>query len=691
LSKEKVLKTLEELGLSKLDARVYFFLAKKGSKKAKEVTLALKIAKQQLYPSLKSLQSKSLVNATLEHPARFSAVPFEKALDLFVKAKMEEAKSIQQSKDKILTDWQSIVIQETEDRSAKFTVIEGRKYVYSKIQQMIQDTKNHLSFVAPVPGLARADQFGLFDVAFNHPSKAKIQFRFLTELSAQNVNVMKALLKKKPKGYFKIMGKTPDLGLKLCPRMVIKDEEETVFFIDSRTGEFTSEEDEVGLWTNCKSLVHAFLAIFEDLWCNSTNIEIKIAEIESGKPAPKTYLISDAKTAYNKYHEIMRSAKKEVILTTSAKGLISCWKGIHLVKQWVKRGISIKIMAPIVSENLEAAQQLLKFCEVKHVPTGYLGTTVVDGKHLFQLKSPPPDQEKPEALAYFENTFYTNDAEYVEKTRNMLINIWKNAHTPSAITLEAITNMNVSKGKSISDKTIPRAIRKLNGFSLIENEKLLGHLTGKNLLNKIINARRNPVKNLLKDIVRLYGSGGQAVIHPPDCFNLPHLLFHILHLNKKSAFGAEDVIMIYTRLEKSSGYSYLPGTLITDNPEAIDFWRKTFAGAPFDFTVVKKHEFLVQIQHKTLFAGWTVPIPLSSRRHILPPSCILIEGYGNVKSSTFTVNNPSGYRVLNADNGFEAFVTFMHPSSKYTGPGTDGFFAIDYFSATYPPSSSSQL
>jgi len=107
---------------------------------------------------------------------------------------------------------------------------------------------------------------------------------------------------------------------------------------------------------------------------------------------------------------------------------------------------------------------------------------------------------------------------------------------------------------------------------------------------------------------------------------------------------------------------------------------------PFEQNLVKKNEFHVQIQHNILFAGWTVPIPLSPQQYILPPSCILIEGYGNVKTGKYTVGNPSGYTNTNEVNYFEAFVTFMHPASKYTGPGTDGFFYREFLSTIYPPS-----
>ena len=105
---------------------------------------------------------------------------------------------------------------------------------------MIQETKSHLAFVATVPSLTRADQYGLFDAAFHNPLKSKIRFRFLTEISGQNANAVKMLLKRRPKGGLNLEGKTPDLGLELCPRMIIRDKEETVFFIDDRKSDFAT-------------------------------------------------------------------------------------------------------------------------------------------------------------------------------------------------------------------------------------------------------------------------------------------------------------------------------------------------------------------------------------------------------------------------------------------------------------------
>ena len=673
MSQEKVFKALEELGLTKLDARIYVFLAKKGPKKAKEVALALRASKQQLYPSLKSLQSKGLVNATLEHPARFSAVPFEKALDLFSKAKMEEARSIQQNKDNLLSDWQSIVIKEADDKSAKFTVIEGRKYVYSKIQQMIQETKRQLSTVTTVSGLIRADQYGLLDAAFNHPLKSKVQFRFLTELSEMNTNAMSGLLEKAPKTGFNLKGRNPELGLKLSPRMVIRDNEELLFFITPQ------KEDDSCLWTTCRELIRSFTAVFDELWRNSTDIEKTINDIKKGEM--KTQLFNDAKTADKKYEEILNSAEEEIIELTSAEGLIDLRKKLPLLKKCAKKDVGIKIMAPITIENFEIANELSKHFEVKHAPVSYLKTTLVDGKHLFQSKA---TLDKKETLLHFKNSYYTNDYEYIENMEKSLQHLWKNSRAPSKATLESITNR--PKPPLKTQSTPHYTFKRIDAPVLVEEEKHSEKLTEQDIFNIHINAERHPNTAFSGGITRTYGHIGHAVVHPPSKLNLPELFFIFIHFEKYSRFGAEDVLQILVGQETPSGHSYRPIVFIADNPAHLDFQSKALVGLfpKGKFQLAEKDQIQVQMHGNHLFCGWTMEIPLT-QNHTLPPGSILLEGYGDVKPNIIEMQYLSGYKLWNPYNGLDAFVTYFHPSSKYEGPGTEGFIFRDTIIYMYPP------
>jgi sugar-specific transcriptional regulator TrmB len=682
MSQEKVLKTLQDLGLTSLDSKIYIYLAKKGPQKGNAISKALKVQKQQLYRNLKKLQSKAIVSATLEHPAKFSAVPFEKVLDLFIKAKLQEAQTIQTEKTRLLSSWQAMQAAETPDASARFMVIKGRNIIYSRIKQMINATKTQLSIISTISGLARADQFGLLDTGFKHPLRSEVQFRFLTHLSKENLGTMQTLLKETPKADLRFEIRTPNIGSSLFPRMVIRDQEEVVFFINPKVDAALPEQDDLCLWTNCKSLIYSFLAMFEELWRNSTDIERKIVEIETGKPTPKTFVMSEAEAIKKKYHEVMQSVREEIMLLTSSEGLIEAYRDMPKFRNWTKRGISIKIMAPIVKENWEAMKQLSKICAVKHTPINYLETTIIDRKHLFQFKTPVPDREDFESASRFDDAYYTNDLEWVGRIKTTLDDIWRSAQVPSSVTLELIGG---PFGYPIFPLPKDYLMAKMNVKAI--DLKPPGLLTEKEVLNKIIHGRRMICKNPAMDPSRAYGSLALGVIHPPARFNLPDMMIEIRKVEKQSSFGEENIITVYLWLETPTGHAFVPVALVGDNPKAEPLRRMMSAGTPAGQNIqfYNKDKLQVSLHGKTLFAGWTVPIPLHPHPYILPPACVLFEGHGNVRTTGYTIILPSGFGYEAYDNAFDAFVTFIHPASKYSGPSTDGILIRDQIATITPP------
>jgi sugar-specific transcriptional regulator TrmB len=104
-----MLRVLLSLGIRRLDAEVYLHLATKGPSKGRELSNELKMNRQQLYRSLKNLRKKGLVKASIEHPTLFTAVIIEDVLDSFIEAKLEEAQSIKEKKDELLSRWQSMI------------------------------------------------------------------------------------------------------------------------------------------------------------------------------------------------------------------------------------------------------------------------------------------------------------------------------------------------------------------------------------------------------------------------------------------------------------------------------------------------------------------------------------------------------------------------------------------------------
>lgn len=107
MSLERIFKALTSLGLSEPDARVYVYLALKGPKKAGTIIGNLKMGRQQIYRSLKHLQDKRIVFADSRNQGVFSALLFEKALELLIETEKEKTEILQETKKSILQDWKT--------------------------------------------------------------------------------------------------------------------------------------------------------------------------------------------------------------------------------------------------------------------------------------------------------------------------------------------------------------------------------------------------------------------------------------------------------------------------------------------------------------------------------------------------------------------------------------------------------
>ena len=109
LSKQRIIKALKGIGLSNVDSRVYVFLAIEGPHKVREITGALNLQESKVYGSLKDLQSIEIVKASIEHPLEFIALPFEEVLDIFIEVKKEQTKTMQDSKEELISRWKTII------------------------------------------------------------------------------------------------------------------------------------------------------------------------------------------------------------------------------------------------------------------------------------------------------------------------------------------------------------------------------------------------------------------------------------------------------------------------------------------------------------------------------------------------------------------------------------------------------
>jgi sugar-specific transcriptional regulator TrmB len=671
--KRTIKHTLRKIGLSEKETDVYIFISKKGTVTGTEITRQLKMNKGQTYRLLKSLQRKGAVETTLEYPIRFVPVPFEKIIDAYIKSKREEVDLIETSKKALLEDWKKISETEFASLLERFSIIEGKKKILHKIAQMIEVTSNKFLGALSVSDLLRADQYGAFDLL---EKKSNIQFQVLTQSKEQHLEVLRAL-KARLKPVAELRGRNPSLGLPKFTRMAIRDKQEIILFISDSV-----DTKEVCLWTNCRSIIQSFYDVFEGLWQDSIDIEKLISQIDSGKSPTQTRLIKNPTLAKKNYNDLVKSAEKEVLIVTSSEGLNDLSKMEPQFEEWTKKGVTIKIMAPIVNENLANTQSLLKWCEIRHIPLGYFETIIIDGTHLFQFKQSISKVASSDE-AKFRDTYYTNDYDYIQKTKNMLYELWRQAHKPSPYSIRTLPDSRFSpikldKHHELLKKTMVLQHAHNNQITATRNEVL-----DKIRQEKKLSSEENIHWN---DTLRYFGSRAFSVINAPKMFSVPKMVIGVFRFDDSSSFGAHNMMAIDLWSETEDGGSFVPVALIQDIEKSLDL-RKTIFNVidEKNFRILKQNEFVVRMKGSTLFAGWTVPIPLETHNIIIPPCCLLFEGYGNIKSGSYVSSILSGRKHEFWYNSVDAFVTLYHPKSKYVGAGTEGFIDTESVLLSEPP------
>ncbi|MGA2681016.1 MAG: helix-turn-helix domain-containing protein [Candidatus Bathyarchaeia archaeon] len=292
MSEKTIFSVLRDIKLTENESKVYVFLAKNGAQRAYGISRNLSIHKAQVYRVLKNLESRGIVDLTLEKPTRYAAVPFEKLLELLIKTKRDDLSFLEDNKNALLTQWRSSNLQKSALPVEKFAVIEGRKNIYSRVLQMIEERKRELLVVTTNRGVIQAEQAGIIKPglvkaeiiqAMEKGDMIPASARVLTQISKENINIIRQIRKRISEKHLNIELRDINSSLKLYPHFYIIDEEEAFFFITLDGDSALTSRQETGLWTNSEAFVCTLKALFEELWHDTTGMNERICEIETEK------------------------------------------------------------------------------------------------------------------------------------------------------------------------------------------------------------------------------------------------------------------------------------------------------------------------------------------------------------------------------------------------------------------------
>jgi len=166
------------------------------------------------------------------------------------------------------------------------------------------------------------------------------------------------------------------------PRVSIIDDNEAIFEIT--TGDETHRSEVVALWINSRAFVRNLQAYFEEMWSSGTPSDGRIEALKKGVQPDDVRIVKGRAEVSSKLNDMIAGSKNSFEIWTTMRG-IQALANFHLesLKEAKVRGVKIRIIAPITSENTDATRKLVPFSELRYSEAlGPAGIIMSDQREL---------------------------------------------------------------------------------------------------------------------------------------------------------------------------------------------------------------------------------------------------------------------------------------------------------------------
>ena len=406
---------LQDYGLTRNEARVLVFLAKTGPSKASEVARAVQINRTETYRTIRNLQRRGLVEATLERPVRFQSMPFDRCLRILIDERKAKLRILEQRGEALRRQFADVRVEPVSQEVERFQVVQGRLRIEQRLHGMYGQAQKSVMTVLSPSEVIRADTSDLFDM-LGEAAKNGLRIRVITSINQSNLEIVEKLRES-------IEIRHLDLKAKPIPRVSIIDDNEALFEITT-ADESSRSEDEVALWINSRAFIRNLQAYFEEMWNSGTPAEGRLETLRKGIPPDDLRIFKGRNEVSGKLNEMIASANQSVEIWTTMRG-IQALADFHFdqLKEAKARGTKIRVIAPITSENTEGARKLVPVSELRYSEAlGQAGIAISDQRELMLYERLPDDHN---AEVGADVGFWTNSKRFIETMTRAYDAMWK--------------------------------------------------------------------------------------------------------------------------------------------------------------------------------------------------------------------------------------------------------------------------
>jgi sugar-specific transcriptional regulator TrmB len=376
---EKLIRELMAFGLSGNEAKVYLALLQLKKANASATAKLANIPRQEIYRVLPRLEKLGMAEMIIDKPTKFLAINPEKVLSELIE-NQKEALSNQISE---LNEKKAVLeneLKKIEGRSAGLTVpepvhfalISGQHVINEKIEEMLENAKNEVLWIAPKLEIRRAVIYDR-DKMLRECTKRNVNVRIITEIDEKNVDQVNRLSR-----FCEIRHSAGVTSL----ATIVDGKELIVGSAVHPSESLTNGGLMHELWTNDSGHINIMKDFFEKVWKISTPAKLEISSMKSGKTLQPIAIVQGVENVKRQVLNSIAGAQSRLFIVSKVDDM-SASSIVPLLETLRKRNVSIRLVAVIDQQSVEAAQKLTAKIKLRFLKERPISFLVTDSDCLF--------------------------------------------------------------------------------------------------------------------------------------------------------------------------------------------------------------------------------------------------------------------------------------------------------------------
>jgi sugar-specific transcriptional regulator TrmB len=249
--------SLQRLGLTVYESRIYLVLLKLGPIKASELSFQAHVPRTKTYGAIRQLQDKGLISIPPGKPETYRIdKPPDEVLSPIVNDRENELKESRNLIQTLALAFKTKMIVRERTRKEELWIIEERTNILDKLNQLILEAEKSIHCCTSANGLIRAYKANadMFERAKNRG----VSVNFLANVTKENMTVAREMAEIVELKNHSLPPETPDS---------ISVDSHDLVVVEAKPDDLSIDRGEdSAVWTNNRLFVAAHDQLFENIW-----------------------------------------------------------------------------------------------------------------------------------------------------------------------------------------------------------------------------------------------------------------------------------------------------------------------------------------------------------------------------------------------------------------------------------------